>query len=250
LADSLADMETADPARSETNSSVFLIPTRFVLSTMRVLLAEGKHRDARQIVSTLRPLGYAADRVHGGIEAELALSTTRYAPVLINMVLPRKSGSSILLWLCRVNSEVPVLTFGQDDRAADRVNALNAGADDHLCKPFDVRELVARCRSLLRRSQGRSSEQMRCRDLFVDPASKTVIFHGNPIATSPRESALLLQLNTHRGVQRSSWTLEDCIYGWKEEIESNAIQVHVSNLRKKLGGDTIVTVRGIGYVIR
>ena len=93
------------------------------------------------------------------------------------MILPRKSGSSLLLWLCRVNSEVPVLTFRQDDRAADRVNGLNAGADDHLGKPFDVCERVARCRALLGRSQGRSSEQMRCRDLFVDPASRTGVFN-------------------------------------------------------------------------
>jgi DNA-binding response OmpR family regulator len=214
---------------------------------MRILLAEAKDRDAGQIVSSLRRQGYAVDRVHDGIEAELALSTTRYALVLINMILPRKSGSPILLWLRRVNSDVPVLTFRQDDSAANRVNAINADADDHLSKPFDVRELVARCRALLRSSQGRGTEQMRSRDLFVDPASKTLLFDGKPVATSPRGWALLLQLITHRGVPQSSSTLEDCIYGWKEEIESNAIHVHISNLRKKVGADTIVTVRG--YVI-
>jgi two-component system, OmpR family, response regulator QseB len=216
---------------------------------MRVLLAETKDRDARQIALTLRRQGYAVDRVYDGLEAQLALTTTRYALVLINMVLPKMSGPSLLLWLRQINFEVPVLTFKQHDSAVDRVRALNAGSDDHLSKPFDVRELVARCHALVRRSQGRCTDQIRCRKLWVNAASQTALSNGRPVTMSPREWAVLLQLITHQDVPQSTSTLENAVYGWKDEIESNAIQVHISKLRKKLGSDMIRTVRGVGYVI-
>jgi two-component system response regulator QseB len=216
---------------------------------MRILLAEENDLDAEHTVSSLRRQGYAVDRVREGTQAQLALMTTQYALVLMNMTLRRLSASCLLSWLRGFSHRVPVLAFKDDDSVADCVDALNAGADDYVSKPFDPRELAARCRALLRRSQGRHADRMQWCGVLVDPVAQTVLANGKPVTTSPREWALLLQLITHPDVPQSASTLEDCIYGWKEEIQSNAIQVHISNLRKKLGPDTIQTVRGIGYVI-
>ncbi|WOD13836.1 response regulator transcription factor [Paraburkholderia kirstenboschensis] len=217
---------------------------------MRILLAESVQRDARRLSSILRAQGYAVDRVKDDREAQLALTTARYALVILNMMLPRGSSLDLLVWLRRINGVVPVFILAESDSPADCVRALAAGADDHLNKPFDARELVARCRALVRRSQGRSTNQIRHRELLIDTASRAVTRAGMPVTISGREWAILLQLIAYRGVPQSSSTLEDCIYGWKEEVESNAIQVHISNLRRKLGADKIETVRRVGYVIR
>jgi DNA-binding response OmpR family regulator len=217
---------------------------------MRILLAESVERDARRLSSILRAQGYAVDRVKNDREAQLALSTARYALVVLNMMSPRGTRLDLLGWLRRVDRVVPVLTFKESDSPGDCVRALEAGADDHLNKPFDSRELVARCRALVRRSQGRSTDQIRHRELLIDTASRAVTCAGVPVTLSGREWAILLQLVAYRGIPQSSSTLEDCIYGWKEEVESNAIQVHISNLRRKLGANTIETVRRVGYVIR
>ncbi|MFM0259820.1 winged helix-turn-helix domain-containing protein [Paraburkholderia sediminicola] len=217
---------------------------------MRILLAESVERDARRLSSILRAQGYAVDRVKNDREAQLALTTARYALVVMNMMLHRGSSLDLLVWLRRINRVVPVFTFKESDSPADCVRALEAGADDHLNMPFDARELVARCRALVRRSQGRSTDQIRHRELVIDAASRVVTRAGKSVRISGREWAILLQLIAYRGVPQSSSTLEDCIYGWKEEVESNAIQVHISNLRRKLGADTIETVRRVGYVIR
>jgi two-component system response regulator QseB len=217
---------------------------------MRILLAESVERDARRLSSILRAQGYAIDRVKSDREAQLALTTARYALVVLNMMFPRESSLDLLASLRRINRVVPIFTFKEGDNPADCVRALEAGADDHLNMPLDARELVARCRALVRRSQGRSTDQIRHRELLIDTASRTVTRAGVPVPISGRECAILLQLIAYRGIPQSSSTLEDCIYGWKEEVESNAIQVHISNLRRKLGADTIETVRRVGYVIR
>jgi DNA-binding response OmpR family regulator len=217
---------------------------------MRILLAESVERDARRLSSILRAQGYAIDRVKSDREAQLALTTARYALVVLNMMFPRESSLDLLASLRRINRVVPIFTFKEGDNPADCVRALEAGADDHLNMPLDARELVARCRALVRRSQGRSTDQIRHRELLIDTASRTVTRAGVPVPLSGREWAILLQLIAYRGIPQSSSMLEDCIYGWKEEVESNAIQVHISNLRRKLGADTIETVRRVGYVIR
>lgn len=132
---------------------------------------------------------------------------------------------------------------------ADRVGGLEAGADDYLGKPFDLSELIARCRALLRRAQGRSVEVIRYRDLTVNPSAQSVEVSGTRVSLTAREWAILLQLITNQGIPQSRARLEESLYGWQEEIESNAIEVHVSNLRKKLGAKLIRTVRNIGYVV-
>ena len=143
----------------------------------------------------------------------------------------------------------PLLILTAKGTAADKVGGLEAGADDYLGKPFDLTELIARCRALLRRSQGRSVEILRYRSLVVDPAAQTVSRDDVRVPLTAREWAVLLQLLTHQGIPQSRARLEESLYGWHEEVESNAIEVHISNLRKKLGADLIKTVRGIGYVV-
>ncbi len=170
---------------------------------MRTLLIEPEDQDADAIVSALRHQGYTVDRVCDDGGARLALSTIRYGLVLLNMALPNASGFSLLIWLRRLNGKVPLMTLGRDETAADRVNVLDAGADDHLNKPFDTREMSARCRALVRRSQGRTVEQVQYRELFVDPPTKVVSLGGRPVDTSPREWAVLLQLITNLGVPQS-----------------------------------------------
>ena len=217
---------------------------------MRILLVESVEQIAWPLASVLRHQGYTVDRVKDDREAQLALATTRYALVVADVLLPRRSGFDFLVHLRRLHRDVPVLTFKEGESAADCVQALDAGADDHLSAPFDTRELIARCRALIRRSQGRSTNQIRHRKLYIDTASRTVTRAGIPVTISDREWAILLWLISYRGIPQSAATLEDCIYGWKEGVESNAIQVHISNLRKKLGADMIETVRRVGYVIR
>jgi len=129
------------------------------------------------------------------------------------------------------------------------VAALDAGADDYLGKPFDLAELVSRCRALIRRSQGRSAELIAWRGLTVDPVAQTVSKDGARVPLTAREWSVLIHLLTHAGVPQPRARIEESLYGWHEEVESNAIEVHVSNLRKKLGGDVIRTVRGFGYVV-
>jgi two-component system response regulator QseB len=144
---------------------------------------------------------------------------------------------------------MPVLVLTARGTVIDRVSGLEAGADDYLGKPFDLTELIARCRALLRRAQGRSVELIRYQDLSVNPAAQTVEVSGTRVPLTSREWAILMQLLTHQGIPQSRSQLEESLYGWQEEIESNAIEVHVSNLRKKLGSTLIKTVRNIGYVV-
>jgi DNA-binding response OmpR family regulator len=156
---------------------------------------------------------------------------------------------TVLKRLRDAGKDVPVLILTARSTVADRVGGLEAGADDYLGKPFDLTELIARCRALLRRAQGRSIELIRYQDLTVNPAAQTVELHNTRVALTSREWAILLQLLTNQGIPQSRSQLEDTLYGWQEEIESNAIEVHVSNLRKKLGAKLIKTVRNIGYLM-
>lgn len=216
---------------------------------MRVLLVEDDDLIGSGVEAGLRQAGFTVDWAHDGRKANLALATTSYALVVLDLGLPVMSGTELLKWLRDCGKDVPVLVLTAKGNVADRVSGLEAGADDYLGKPFDLTELVARCRALLRRSQGRSVEVIRYRDMTVDPSAQTVVIADARVPLTSREWSILVQLITNQGIPQSRSRLEESLYGWQEEIESNAIEVHISNLRKKLGTSLIRTVRGIGYVV-
>jgi len=169
--------------------------------------------------------------------------------LVLDVMMPGESGLDLTSSLRAENTSVPILLLTARGAPEDRIAGFESGADDYLGKPFDLTELIARCRALLRRAQGRSVEVIRYQDLTVNPAAQTVDVGNTRVSLTSREWAILMQLLTHQGFPLSRASLEESLYGWQEEIESNAIEVHVSNLRKKLGAKLIRTVRNIGYVV-
>jgi len=216
---------------------------------MRLLLVEDDAILGNGIEAGLKQAGFAVDWARDGRAAQLALQTTEYELVVLDLGLPRISGMELLRQLRAKGSDLPVLLLTARDTVRDRVAGLEAGADDYLVKPFDLAELVARIRALVRRAHGRSTDAIRYRDLLLVPDSLTVTRGEQSIALSARECAILVDLLEHRGTALSRARLEESLYGWNEEIDSNAVEVHIHNLRKKLGSELIKTIRGVGYLI-
>ena len=184
-----------------------------------------------------------------GQAAELALANDVYDLVVLDLGLPRKSGLEVLAGLRERGNSVPVLVLTARDGVADRVKGLDRGADDYVVKPFDLDELAARVRALLRRRAGRTEPLITHGDLVVNPATREASLAGRPLTLSAREFALLEALLDRPGVVLSRAQLEERIYGWGEEVESNTVEVYVHSLRKKLGAGFIRNVRGVGYTI-
>ena len=197
----------------------------------------------------LRQQGYSVDWVRDGAAAELAMQATPYDAVLLDIGLPKKSGLELLAHWRRQKNGVPVLIITARDAVSDRIRGLDAGADDYLVKPFDLDELAARLRALLRRHSGRATPLIEHGALTLDPASHEVTLAGAPVSLSAREFALLHSLLENPGVPLSRAQLEDRLYGWQEEIGSNAVEVHIHSLRRKLGNDWLRNVRGVGYLV-
>jgi len=216
---------------------------------MRLLLVEDDPILGNGIEVGLRQAGFVVDWTKDGRSAQLALETTTYELVVLDLGLPRVTGMDLLRQLRARGSDLPVLVLTARDTVRDRVAGLDAGADDYLVKPFDLAELVARIRALLRRAHGRSVDAIRYRDLVLVPDSLTVTRGAETITLSGRECAILTDLVEHRGTALSRARLEESLYGWNEEVESNAVEVHIHNLRRKLGNDLIRTIRGVGYLI-
>jgi len=216
---------------------------------MRLLLVEDDPILGNGIEAGLRQAGFTVNWTRDGRSAQLALETTRYELVVLDLGLPRVSGMELLRQLRARGSDLPVLVLTARDTVRDRVSGLEAGADDYLIKPFDLSELVARIRALLRRAHGRSVDAIRYRDLVLRPESLTVTRGDETIALSGRECAILVELLDHQGTALSRARLEESLYGWHDEIESNAIEVHIHNLRRKLGSELIRTIRGVGYLV-
>ncbi len=214
---------------------------------MRILLAEDDPMIGDSLCKGLRGEGFTVDWVQDGRSAELALETTSYALVLLDLGLPKKDGLAVLHGWRRRDLTVPVLILTARDAVPDRVKGLDSGADDYLVKPFDLSELLARMRALLRRQAGRVRELVEIGGVRLDPAAHTVEYQGQPVALSAREFALLHALLEQPGVVLSREQLEEQLYGWGEEVESNTIEVHIHNLRRKLSPGVIRTVRGVGY---
>lgn len=216
---------------------------------MRILLVEDDEMLGKATAAGLG-MDYAVDWVRSAEEARLALGTTPYVLLVLDISLPGRSGLDLLADLRRQGSAVPCLFLTALDAVHDRVRGLNAGADDYLVKPFDLDELLARASALIRRSQGRASAVVRHRDVVFDTVAKTVEQAGRPVALSGRELAIagILLGNIGRIISKSQ--IESQIYGWNSgDIESNTVEVHVSALRRKLGKDFIKTVRNVGYTI-
>ncbi len=216
---------------------------------MRVLLVEDDPMIGASVQKGLRQDGFSVDWVRDGGAAEAALATHTYDGVLLDLGLPKKSGVEVLKTLRRSGNDVPVLIVTARDAVADRIAGLDHGADDYILKPFDLDELAARIRAVVRRRAGRADPVIRVGEVTLEPASHRVTLRGKDVALSARELALLEALLDRRGAILSRGQLEERIYGWGEEIESNAVEVYVHALRKKLGADFVKTVRGVGYVV-
>lgn len=214
---------------------------------MRLLLVEDDPMIGASVQRGLRQDGHTVDWVRDGAAAELAVANGVHEMILLDLGLPRKSGLDLLASLRRKGVALPVLVITARDSLADRVKGLDAGADDYLVKPFDLDELSARIRALMRRHGGRASPVIEHGALTLNPATHEVTLAGLPVSLSGREFALLHALVEQPGVPLSRAQLEDRIYGWNEEIESNAIEVYIHSLRRKLGAEWIKNVRGVGY---
>ena len=214
---------------------------------MRLLLVEDDAMIGAAAREGLRQEGHAVDWVRDGAQAEVAAANGVYDLVLLDLVLPRRDGLSVLRNLRAKHNEVPVLVITARDAVADRVAGLDAGADDYLVKPFDFDELAARVRAVLRRRAGRSSAVLRVGELELDTAAHHVRWKGRDVALSAREYALLEALADRPGAFLSRSQLEERLYGWDEEIGSNAVEVHIHALRRKLDPALIRNVRGLGY---
>ncbi|HTD07190.1 response regulator transcription factor [Undibacterium sp.] len=216
---------------------------------MRVLLIEDDRMIGESVEEGLRAENYAVDRVRDGIGASLALANDVYDVVLLDLGLPKKSGLEVLRDYRKQGGLAPVLILTARDTTAERVLGLDIGADDYLIKPFDLDELFARIRAILRRNAGRLQPAITCRGLVLNPASHAATFEGVPLPLSAREFALLQALVDPPGQVISKAQLEEKLYGWSEEVESNTVEVYIHHLRKKLGTDFIKNVRGVGYIV-
>jgi DNA-binding response OmpR family regulator len=213
------------------------------------LLAEDDALLGDGIRAGLKLANYAVDWVQDGQQADLALRDHAYDACVLDLGLPQRDGLSVLRALRERGSDLPVLILTARGSSSEKVAGLDEGADDYLVKPFDLDELHARLRALMRRSAGQSSPKLRCGALALDPASKEVTLRGEPVALSAREFALLQDLLSHSTHIRTRAQLEESLYAWGEEAGSNTVEVYIHHLRKKLGSQAIRTLRGLGYQI-
>jgi two-component system response regulator QseB len=216
---------------------------------MRLLLVEDDRMIGESVQKGLRQDNFSVDWAQDGRSAELALETERYDCVLLDLGLPKKDGLELLRELRARHDTVPVVVITARDAVPERIKGLDTGADDYLVKPFDLDELAARVRAVVRRRDGRAEPVMEHMGLVLRPATHEATFEGRPLMLSQREFAVLEALLTRPGAILSRAQLEERIYGWGEEVESNAVEVFVHGLRRKLGADFIRTVRGAGYMV-
>jgi two-component system, OmpR family, response regulator QseB len=216
---------------------------------MRVLVVEDDRMIAKGLQTALKQDGYAVDGVGDGRSATEALRTSRFDLVLLDLGLPERDGLEVLRDLRRRGDATPVIIVTARDDVHNRIAGLDAGADDYIIKPFDLDEVAARMRSVLRRAAGRGDPCIRHRGITLNPISHAVERDGEPVVLSAHEFSVLEALLQRPGAVLSRAQLEDRLYGWNDSIESNAVEVYVHGLRCKLGSDAIRTLRGVGYFI-
>lgn len=216
---------------------------------MRLLLVEDDPMIGESVHLGLIQEGYAVDWVKNGPSAESALAAESYGLMLLDLGLPGKDGLEVLRGLRSRGDRLPVLILTARDAVADRVAGLDSGADDYLVKPFDLDELFARIRALSRRHAGRAEPLIHHGDLALDPAHSAVSLAGCPVLLSAKEFAILQALLERPGLPLSRTQLEQHVYSWKDEVDSNAVEVHIHGLRRKLGAGWILNLRGVGYYV-
>ncbi|MCU0841094.1 MAG: winged helix-turn-helix domain-containing protein [Thiobacillaceae bacterium] len=216
---------------------------------MRILLVEDDELLGDGLMAGLRHCGFQVDWLRDGVAARTALANEEYAAVVLDLGLPRLDGMGLLRGLRAAGNAVPVLILTARDALGDKVDGLDGGADDYLVKPVDLDELAARLRALARRAGGQLGSVLRAGAVELDPAGRRVRLAGRPVELTGREYAILELLMRNAGRILSRGQLESALYGWGEGVESNAVEVHVHHLRRKLGGDLIRTVRGVGYLL-
>jgi two-component system OmpR family response regulator/two-component system response regulator QseB len=216
---------------------------------MRLLLVEDDVMIGESVLDALRADGYAVDWVRDAQHAEAAWSSAPYDVVLLDLGLPRGDGMELLRKARARRDRTPVLIATARDAVSERIRGLDTGADDYLLKPYDLDELLARVRALLRRSAGRAEPVFEHGAVRLNPATHEATLRGQPVTLSQREWAVLEALIARPGAILSRAQLEEKLYSWKDEISSNAVEVYVHSLRKKLGAELIHNIRGMGYVI-
>jgi len=216
---------------------------------MRLLLVEDDLMIGESVLDLLRAESYAVDWVKDGEMADTALRTLTYDLVLLDLGLPRRDGLEVLRSLRARKELIPVLIATARDSVQQRIEGLDAGADDYVLKPYDLEELLARIRALTRRAAGRAEPVYEHRGVSINPVTREVLVAGQPVVLSAREWAVLEPLLARPGLVLSRTQLEEKLYGWKDEISSNAVEVYIHGLRKKLGADLIRNVRGVGYMV-
>ncbi len=216
---------------------------------MRLLLVEDDSMIGEAVLDLLRAEQYAVDWVRDGDAADAALCTQAYDLVMLDLGLPKRDGLAVLRDLRARKNRTPVLVATARDAVAQRIEGLDAGADDYVLKPYDLDELLARIRALLRRAAGRAEPVYEHQGVSINPATREVTVRGTPVVLSGREWAVLEPLIARPGMVLSRQQLEDKLYGWGDEVSSNAVEVYIHGLRKKLGADLVLNVRGVGYLV-
>lgn len=216
---------------------------------MRILLAEDDPLLGDGLRAGLRQLGFLVDWVRDGEAADRELRAQTYAAAVLDLGLPLKDGMEVLAGIRRAGLTLPVLILTARDAVPDRIRGLDIGADDYVVKPVDLHELAARVRALVRRAHGQPHERLSAQDVTLDPAARSVTQAGVPVPLSTREFDLLHTLMLNAGRVLSREQLEQHLYDWGQEVESNAVEVHVHHLRRKLGNALVRTVRGVGYML-
>lgn len=216
---------------------------------MRILVVEDDPLLGDGIQAGLAQAGFSVDWVKDGVAGEVALKTALHAAVVLDLGLPRLAGLELLRRMRAGGNKTPVLILTARDAIEDRIKGLDSGADDYVVKPFDLHELAARLRALIRRSAGLAAPRLRVGGIELDPAARRVEFKGTPVELPAREYALLHALMLAAGRVLTREQLTESLYAWGEEVESNAIDVHIHHLRRKLSPGVIRTVRGVGYVM-
>lgn len=216
---------------------------------MRLLLVEDDPMIGEAVQDLLRAEHYAVDWARDGEAADTALRTQPYDLVLLDLGLPKRDGLTVLRDLRARKTRTPVLVATARDAVAQRIEGLDAGADDYVLKPYDLDELLARIRALLRRAAGRAEPVYEHKGVSINPATREATVQGMPVVLSAREWAVLEPLIARPGMVLSRQQLEDKLYGWGDEVSSNAVEVYIHGLRKKLGAEVLLNVRGVGYLV-